>query len=324
VQISVVIPAYNCASYIEVAIQSALTQLGCEVIVVDDGSTDHTARVVNALICSGLRYVYQPNQGVSVARNHGIRLAKGQFIAFLDADDWFLPGKLVQQADLLMGNSNLGLVQSGWQRVDEQGRVLREIKPWEKTPQLTLETWLRFKPVLPSALMIRRDWLEKVGGFDSELEAAEDVDLVCRLALAGCEAAWLPQIGVNYRLRSQSAMGSAFTQARDLNRFLDKFFSRTDLTETARLMEGQVRYSTLTWLAWYLYQAGHTDEMAKTLKQSWQHSVHLPLETIAYWMDNFAGFAGEWGSDLNMQALTQDRHWQQLLLDLVGSKSLNQ
>jgi glycosyltransferase involved in cell wall biosynthesis len=320
VQISVIIPAYNCSSYIETAIQSALFHLDGEVIVIDDGSTDNTADRVAGILHPGLRYVYQSNQGVSVARNQGIGLAKGRFIAFLDADDWFLPGKLAQQAELFSQDATLGLVQSGWQRVNEQGQVVRQIKPWESIPKLTLETWLRFKPVLPSALMIKREWLERVGGFDGELQAAEDVDLVCRLALAGCKSAWLPQVGVNYRVRSQSAMGNALIQARDLNRFLDKFFSRGDLNAVARLMEGQVRYGTLTWLAWYLYQAGHTDVMAQTLKQAWSYSPHLPLETVAYWMDNFAGFAREWGLHLDMATLTQDPHWQQLLLDMVEAR----
>ena len=99
-------------------------------------------------------------------------------MAFLDADDWYLPHKLARQASLFADDPDLGIVQSGWQRVTESEQFIAAVRPWEVAPELTLANWLRYKPVLPSALMIRKYWLVKVGGFDPEFQAAEDVELI--------------------------------------------------------------------------------------------------------------------------------------------------
>ena len=108
--VSVVIPTYNCQQYIYQAIQSALGQAVSEVIVIDDGSTDDTQSIVKQLDCSRLRYIFQRNQGVSAARNYGIDSASGQLIAFLDADDYYLPGKIEQQVALFEATPERGLV----------------------------------------------------------------------------------------------------------------------------------------------------------------------------------------------------------------------
>ena len=97
-QVSVVIPAYNCAAYGGQAVDSVLhqTYTDWEIIVVDDGSQDDT-RLILEQYGDRIRYIYQQNQGVSIARNRGIELARGEFIAFLDADDYFFPDKIAAQ-----------------------------------------------------------------------------------------------------------------------------------------------------------------------------------------------------------------------------------
>ncbi|MFM7427887.1 MAG: glycosyltransferase family 2 protein, partial [Elainella sp.] len=206
-RVSVVIPAYNCADYLPAAIESVLAQTyrDFEIIVVDDGSTDATPEVLHRY-GNQLVAISQANQGVALARNHGIQIAQGEWVAFLDADDLFLPDKLAAQMALAEANPALGLIHSGWQRVDSQGRFLMDVEPWQQVPDLTLESWLRWKPVLPSAMLFRRDWLERSGGFDPRFPPAEDTELVLRLALMGCEAAWLRQITVKYRQHESSAM----------------------------------------------------------------------------------------------------------------------
>ena len=320
--VSVVIPAYNCQQYIYQAIQSALGQAVSEVIVIDDGSTDDTQSIVKQLDCSRLRYIFQRNQGVSAARNYGIDSASGQLIAFLDADDYYLPGKIEQQVALFEATPELGLVQSGWQKVDETGQPLGAVTLWESVPKLTVENWLRFKPVLPSALMVRREWLRKVEGFDRQLKAAEDVDLVSRLALQGCQCAWLEQVAVSYRQRGGSAMGDGKVQAQDLSKFLDKFFQQSDLPESVRLLEQSVRYHTLVWAAWYLQHTGELAEMAHYLKRAWQYSPYLPIETLIHWADSFSGFSQGCGAALDVEALIQSAQWQQLVKWLLAQEKL--
>ncbi|MGC1305938.1 MAG: glycosyltransferase [Phormidesmis sp.] len=317
--VSVIIPAYNCQQYIAEAIESALTQAALEVIVIDDGSTDSTHEIIKAIASPHLHYVYQPNLGVCSARNHGIRLAKGELIAFLDADDWYLPHKLARQAALFAADAGLGMVQSGWQRVDESGQLLAAVEPWQTIPELSLANWLRFKPVLPSALMIRKDWLVRVGGFDPAFQAAEDVELVTRLAAKGCTAAWLPEVAVSYRQRSHSAMGNGLVQARDLAKFLDKFFGQPDLPQTACLLEKSVRYHTLVWAAWYLQHTGYLPQMAQYLKRAWPYSPYLPVETLVHWTESFTSFADDAGQPIDLAGLMRSPHWQALISWLLSS-----
>lgn len=331
---SVVIPAYNCQPYITQAIQSALNQQVDEVIVIDDGSTDDTPKRVKALHDPRLRYVRQANQGVSAARNHGIDIAQSTLIAFLDADDYFLPNKLAEQRSLFAADPTLGLVQSGWQRVDKAGQLIEPVTPWVRAPELTLETFLKFKPILPSALMVRRDWLLKVGGFDMQLQAAEDIDVACRLTLQGCPAKWLQKVAVSYRQHPHSAMGNGLVQAQDLTKFLNKFFQQPNLPDAIRLQERSVRYHTLVWAAWYLYDTGYLPEMAEQLKQAWDYTPYLPVEALIHWSDSFAEFSQssqrfsqkpeqKSGQQQGLFSLIESEDWQQLVRWLLSQHPKN-
>ena len=115
IRVSVIIPAFNMGAFVGEAIESALTQTfaDIEVIVVDDGSVDDT-RTVSQRFEPRIRYAWQPNGGVNVARNHGIRLARGTAIAFLDADDVWLPRKLERQMAVLEVRPEVKLVGCGY------------------------------------------------------------------------------------------------------------------------------------------------------------------------------------------------------------------
>ena len=151
-QVSVVIPAYNCAAYVGQACDSVLSQTytDWEIIVVDDGSKDDTRLVLDKYGDRRVRYVYQENQGVSLARNHGIQLARGEFVAFLDADDFFLPDKLASQIAVFAAQPNLGIVHSGWRLVNSIGEAIKDIKFWQNVPKLDLEMWLRWNQYYPA------------------------------------------------------------------------------------------------------------------------------------------------------------------------------
>ena len=312
--ISVIIPTYNCERYITQAIVSILQQQNCEyeVIVIDDGSTDQTEEILKPYQ-NLMRYLRQQNQGVAAARNRGIAEARGELIAFLDADDYFLPDKLAAQAAIFAKRPNIGIVHSGWQRVNSQGKKLLEVRPWENVAQLDLEGWLRWKPVLPSAMMFRREWLEYVGGFDPRFPPAEDTELVLRLAFKGCQSTWLRRITVCYRQHEQSAMHKGLPQARSLAAVMDNFFGQPELPEKVRLMEHSVRYGTLVWIAWYLHYTDHQAEMVEYLKQAWYYTPFSPLETVINWTESFAEFAHNWGVNFDPNLLTQSPEWQYLV-----------
>ncbi len=311
--VSVIIPAYQSDRYIVQAVESVLQQESCryEVIVIDDGSTDSTEQVLKPYR-DRLRYIKQENQGVAVARNHGIEVARGDFVAFLDADDYFLPKKLARQAEILLKRPNLGIVHSGWQRVDHQGKKLLDICPWNQIPELDLENWLRWKPVLPSAMMFRREWLQYVGGVDSRFPPAEDTNLVLKLALKGCKTAWLREITVCYRQHESSAMHKGLPQARSLLAVTDDFFNQS-VPPHIRLMEQSVRHGTLVWIAWYLHHTGHPTEMKEYLQQAWDYRSSSGIETLVTWVESFAEFARNWGVEFNVNNLTSSPEWQELV-----------
>lgn len=141
--ISVIIPTHNYGRYIRDAINSVQSQTvsDLEIIVVDDGSTDNTPAVLQAIRDRRLRVVRIPNAGVSAARNAGIALAAGHYIAFLDADDIWLPDKLALQLALMTNEPSLGLVFSDFTRFDDSGVLpgtqfsyVPEIKEFETRP----------------------------------------------------------------------------------------------------------------------------------------------------------------------------------------------
>lgn len=291
-RVSVVIPAYNSRAYLPQAIESALNQTPppAEVIVVDDGSTDGTEDMLVPYL-GRIRYQRQPHLGVSAARNAGLAAATGEFVAFLDADDYFLPGKLARQVERLRDQPHLAFVNSGWRVVDARGQVLRELEPWREAPKLDLLTWLRWKPVFPGALLLRRDALSRAGGFDPRLRHAEDVDLVLRLALLGYRAAWLQEATVCYRQHSGNVSHSRLDQAAGIVEVLTRFFSRPGLPRAVRRKEATVWYSTFLWAAWGLYRASQLVDAEDYLRRSLRYAKGGREVAALDWAGAFARFA---------------------------------
>jgi glycosyltransferase involved in cell wall biosynthesis len=321
-QVSVIIPAYNCDRYLAEAIDSVLSQTytDYEIIVVNDGSTDQTVAVLRGY-GDRIRVIHQANQGVAIARNNGIQAARGEWVAFLDADDFFFSDKLADQMAIAQANPHLGMIHSGWRRVNAQGELLLEVQPWQQIPQLDLESWLRWKPVLPSAMLFRRQWLEKAGGFDPRFPPAEDTDLVLRLAALGCEATWLRKVTVGYRQHENSAMHKGLPQAKSLSAVIDNFFAQPNLPEPIRWMEQQTRYNTLVWIAWYLHDTGHLPGMVDYLQKSWPYSPYLPIETLVHWADSFTAFSQAWGHEFDADALARSGEWRSLMQWLLQEGS---
>ena len=180
-RVSVIIPTYNRAQFIEAAIVSVLEQTfsDYEIIIVDDGSTDNTRQVVEPYL-DRAQYVYQENGGAGMARNHGLRLARGEYIAFLDSDDLFMPHKLERQIAYLEANPAVGLVYAGHEFIHEDGRYFstQRVRTADAAyPRLMADCRI----ALPSVL-VRRSVLDAVGGFDETMRIGQDVDLWLRIA----------------------------------------------------------------------------------------------------------------------------------------------
>jgi GT2 family glycosyltransferase len=207
---SVVIPARNAERTIAQALDSVLIQT-CqkfEIIVVDDGSTDATIRIATENGADRVRIVSQENQGVSAARNAGIRVARGTYVSFLDADDLWLPTYLAKAIEALTGDPEPGFVfTDAWVYDEPAGRIRRQPMMARRRPPGELPS----EPAAFFALLLRgnfvftsatvpRHVLEQVGGYDEELTRAEDYDLWLRISAAGFSASYVPGPLALYRL----------------------------------------------------------------------------------------------------------------------------
>ncbi len=182
-RVSVVIPAYNSAAFLREAIQSVLNQTysDFEVVVVDDGSTDNTESVVRSF-GDRVSYLKQDNRGAGAARNHGIKRSKGKYVAFLDSDDLWLPGKLAEQIPLLDRDAEIGLVYSDWAVVPEQGDAEPSyLRNRPAASGYVFDELVQSGFILTSGTVVRRSCLDEVGDFDETLSIAQDFDLWLRI-----------------------------------------------------------------------------------------------------------------------------------------------
>jgi len=187
--VTIIIPTYNYARYIHRAIDSALKQSypNIEVVVVDDGSTDNTQAILTEY-GDKIRYVCQANQGASAARNRGLVEARGEFIAFLDADDAYLPGNIAEKMNFLAAHNKYAWCYSNWAWAHDNGQAYM----FGHEPALTLAHLKACGDVFLKALqgyrlgtnvfLFRRDVIDAVGGFDENLTVLEDYDLYLRAA----------------------------------------------------------------------------------------------------------------------------------------------
>jgi len=183
--VSVVIPAWNSVSTLARAVDSALAQTWArrEIIVVDDGGTDASLALL-AGYGAQLRVVSQANGGPASARNRGLREARGQYVAFLDADDHWLPEKLERQVALLDARPEIGFCSTATAVVDMQGQPVRDW-PCRTGGAALLETLFMHSAAVSgstSGVLARRELLLAAGGFDERLRGFEDPDLWIRLA----------------------------------------------------------------------------------------------------------------------------------------------
>lgn len=217
--VSVIIPTFNRESYLKEAIFSVLNQtlLPSEIIVVDDGSTDNTAEIVKQF--PSVRYYCQAKCGAAAARNQGVELAQGNFLAFLDSDDLWDKDKLAWQLSAFEANPDLDAVFGHIQQfhspeLDEIAR--RKIKiPVEVMPGYHVGT-----------MMIRREAFLRVGFFDTELRVGEFIAWYIRAADMGLKTIMLPEVVMHRRLHDTNLGISQRVARTDFARILKASLDR--------------------------------------------------------------------------------------------------
>ncbi|WP_197277360.1 trifunctional glycosyltransferase/class I SAM-dependent methyltransferase/polysaccharide deacetylase [Sphingomonas profundi] len=216
-RVSIVIPAYQAAATLDRALDSLVQQTFAdwEAIVVDDGSTDVTAAVIASRAAGDprIRAFRQPNLGASAARNHGLREARGEWIGFLDADDWFHPAFLKTLTDLARDHPQAGTVYCDFALVDRDGRILEE----QRVPDLSdpFGTLARSCVLSVHCALTRAGIMRAAGPFDETLALNEDWDLWQRIARLGAPFRGVREMLAFYYCRPQSLSRRPLSLATD-------------------------------------------------------------------------------------------------------------
>lgn len=212
--VTVVIPVYNRSRALRATVDSVLAQsfTAWELLIVDDGSTDDTPEVARGYADPRVRYLRQENQGHSGARNTGLAEARGEFLAYLDHDDRWLPDKLAQQARLLQNRPGVGLVYGWWRSIDDAGVPQGSDNCPGFRGKVGAELLLGGNFIQSMSLpMMRTDLVRQVGGFNREMDIVDDLDLFLRLAQL-TEFDYVPEVVLHYN------SGSPVRQSRQLER----------------------------------------------------------------------------------------------------------
>lgn len=270
--VSAIIPTYNRQQSVLRAIASALDQTRppAEVIIVDDGSTDGTAEAIESCYGSRVRLFRQKNQGVSAARNLGVRQAQGEWVAFLDSDDFWLPSKLQRQLEALRAlGSDFGASFTNATITGDPAIMvpafelvgLESRSSFDATRDPTSYVLAKRNPICIQSLLVQRALLVELGGFDQHMFVAEDTDLLFRLTFKTrfCSVAE-PLVTID-RSSSRAGLGEVFDRMDDrtyacLHHMYNKWLNLPEVvgTDWCPAVTDQLRQLLYSWAVKKLYR----------------------------------------------------------------------
>lgn len=184
VVVDVVIPSYNGMPFLQQAVESVLAQSHrrLRLHVIDDGSTDATGEYLEGLTDTRVHRVRTENRGLASSRNRGIELARGPYVAFLDADDFWYPKKLERQLAVIEGRSEIGLVHAYQHTIDRDGKILRCVDREARGDVFDQLLGGNCVTGSGSMVIVRREAFDRVGRFREDLAAGEDWEMWLRIA----------------------------------------------------------------------------------------------------------------------------------------------
>jgi glycosyltransferase involved in cell wall biosynthesis len=304
--VSVIVAAYNYGRFLAAALESVLAQTFAdfEVIVVNDGSTDDTSEVVIPYLTDPrVRYYRTDHLGQPGAKNLGIRFARTSLVAFLDADDLWLPRKLEKQMAVLRADPGLGVVYARRLLIDEQGRQLEYEQPGLHRGHV-LEAIFQSNFICFSSALVRRTVFEEVGHFDEDLALAIDYDLWLRAALA-YRFDYVDEPLVKYRTGHANLSSRLEERLATVDRIMRRFLERRGGKEVlnpavVRRARAEIYYdmglvrrqrSRLAALPCYVRAL----TLAPTYGLAWQGLASLPLpERVRRWCRRALGKPVDW------------------------------
>lgn len=276
IAISAVIPAYNCEKYIARAINSVLEQ-SCavdEIVIVDDGSSDETAAIIKSF-GDKVRYIYQQNAGVSVARNVGIQAAKGGWIAFLDGDDEWLPNKIKLQTELLNRNPELIWVSGNYTRcLCEEKRMRPQVTDIAIKNALNEQEYFRsfFDAYIQGiwgctdTMLIRKSVLQEAGLFRIGQHQMEDIDLWWKIAMRHPFLGYVPEPMAIYHLGVPGSLIQSQTDYSECREMIRRHLADAQNTPHAEIVKACSITMLKRWMRSMLFSK-QSDEIRKMLTE---------------------------------------------------------
>ena len=232
--ISVIIPCYNTEKFVEQAVRSIMEQSyrNLEIIVINDCSKDHTGEILKKLAQEDSRIVYIENEvnlKLPKTLNKGIGLAKGEYIARMDADDISLINRIEKQIRFMLIHNDIDLIGSNMQKIDENNN-LKSCRSYNPLSLQKINKQMAWKCVLvhPS-ILAKKSFFVELNGYNEELSYAEDYDLWIRAILAKKKIANMPDILLKYRIHNNQMSDVRYNpkNAAVIRKFLFKYFLRT-------------------------------------------------------------------------------------------------
>lgn len=295
-QVSVIIPTYNRGHFIKDAVESVFHQTysDFELIIIDDGSTDNTKEVL-AEYGDKLQYVYQKNQGRSAARNLGISLAKGEYIAFLDSDDVWFADKLERQVPVLESAPANTVLVHGYKCI--VNKFLQAIPGWKvKLRRLysmaekgkeSYENYLHSNCIFTSTILVRRTALIEINSYDIHIQGREDLDLYLCLLLKNYNFAFIsepPLIKYRWHEDNTNAQSSNYSYLQVYEKHLNEC---QNLNTISRIV--QAKNLLYQALAKTHYRLGNYHQSRSYWQQAFMKSWKTAL-SVSFWRQYF----GSW------------------------------
>lgn len=319
-KVSVIITTCNQSARILRAVESILLQTitDCEIIVVDDGSTDNTSQLLKPYQ-SCLSYVYQEQQGIINARNLGLQIATGELVVFIEADEYLLRNSLDRLTKCFENSPTLDLLLSG-RELESSSKHTSE--PWDELPDLEEDLhiwklWKLLKPLDDTVIVFRRSLLEYCGNFDTRLKyQVSPLDFVVRsVFFKGCKIDWLRQ-NTCLRHNRGEALESIDQLARDYETVLNNYLARSEIKPWMKALESSARYNNMIWLAWLMHIDGSYINRNKYLELSLSYSSLSQDEITASWQERFSKFGGEYEYGLNTTPTNKPPEWKRLVEEI--------
>lgn len=280
--ISVIIPTYNSADYISKAVDSVLNQThqDFEIIIIDDGSTDNTQQVIESYNDNRIIYIKQKNAGPAEARNNGLKRAKGEYVAFLDADDKWVPDKLQLQIEAFKLNPSVSMVYSKLEILNKNNET-DEIHSFKNYPNnLELLKYLVFNHIaIVPAVMIKKSYIDQVGFFNPELYTGEDWDFWLRLASKSNFYYIDKTLVLRYRPKTSITYSTDYSVTEQCHKtVMDRFFAIENLDKKILMLKNQA-YSFIYFdiSSLYFYKDRKNPPMDKVLKALFKSFKYHPF-----------------------------------------------